>query len=140
LTRVIILAAAAAALWIAAPAGAQAAFTCSQDLGTPIYHTIGASLQEGWQAQCYGAQWKAEFGVQYKVNGEWQTAGCANTNPCYIRRPSQAGTWYSNGTFDQGRVYFAVLNQCVTYRVRLTLTSKGGVELGPYPSPQSVCE
>lgn len=119
---------------------AQAAFSCSHGLGTPVYTALGATLQESWGAQCYGAQWRAEFGVQYKVDGVWHTAGCANTNPCYIRRPAESGTWYTNGSTEHGFVNFAVLNQCVKYRVMMTLTSRGAVELGPYPSVQSVCQ
>ena len=124
------------------PSHAEAAFTCNQNnlLGTPVYHTLGATLDVTWQDHCDGASWKVDLYVQYKVNGSWFDAGCVNTNPCHIRRPSATDEWYTAGSSKGGSVSFAVRNQCVTYRVRLYATSFGGTQLGPYPSPQSVCQ
>lgn len=124
----------------AAPAQAQAAFNCSESLGTPVYHSLGAYLEESWLAQCNNAQWKADFYVQYESGGSWHSANCQNSSPCHIRRPSSTAEWFAANSQASGTINFAVLNQCINYRVQMFLTSKGGTQFGPFASVKSVCQ
>src|SRR4249919_1872532 len=109
-------------------APAQAAISCpSEHLGLAVYNAGGGGTvgPTSWSATCNGAQWTAEFILQYQVNGDWNQANCVNSTPCGIRRPSTG--FYSAGSSHSGNVTFDPLNGCfVRFRILMSLVGKGG--------------
>lgn len=115
---------------------AQAAMTCPQiSLGQASWSQ--GNLGVTWGATCNGAMWKADFFVQWQQNGQWMSANCHNTTPCYKRQPNTL--YYSAGSHHGGDIFFDTLNGCnVRMRVTMLLTGAGGTQFGPFASTPSV--